>query len=117
MNGKKRHFLLQCLREGHPRPYFKVKIAELRAFDPSTCKPFGQQVCVLIVDCWYGWLDADFRAYFAHGSSQSTRGFVSSSCPRNFFEAEKFGRSGHQCLVVLGECGHRVFSCERPKIY
>ena len=32
-------------------PYLKAKIAALRAADESSCKPFGEQVCVLIVDC------------------------------------------------------------------
>jgi hypothetical protein len=42
-------------------PYFRDKIAELRAVDTSSCKAFGEQVCVLIVDCWWGWLDATFK--------------------------------------------------------
>ena len=46
-------------------PYFKKKICDLRKNDPSACKPFGEQVCVLIVDCWYGWLDVGFRAWVA----------------------------------------------------
>ena len=44
-------------------PYFKAKISELRASDPSACQEYGKQVCVLIVDCWWGWLCADFRNY------------------------------------------------------
>ena len=33
-------------------PYFKKEIEALRARDASLIKPFGEQVCVLIVDCW-----------------------------------------------------------------
>ena len=46
-------------------PYFKAKIAELRTVDPSLCKEFGSQICVLIIDCWWGWLDAAFREWLA----------------------------------------------------
>ena len=44
-------------------PYFKKKIASLRAADPTSCKPFGTQICVVIVDCWWGWLDKAFIAW------------------------------------------------------
>ena len=44
-------------------PYFRQKINELRALDASICKPFGEQVCVVIADCWWGWLDADFKSW------------------------------------------------------
>jgi hypothetical protein len=46
-------------------PYFKRKIEALRTADPSLCKPYGEQVCVLIVDCWYGWIDAGFKEWLA----------------------------------------------------
>jgi len=36
-------------------PYFKKKVSALHAV--GKCKPFGEQVCVLIIDCWWGWLD------------------------------------------------------------
>ena len=35
-------------------PYFKKKIDALHA--AGKCKAYGEQVCVLIIDCWYGWL-------------------------------------------------------------
>ena len=35
-------------------PYFKKKIEALREADASQCKPFGEQVCILVIDCWYG---------------------------------------------------------------
>ena len=44
-------------------PYFRRQIDALRAADPSACKPFGTQVCVLIVDCWWGWLDAELKQW------------------------------------------------------
>ena len=44
-------------------PYCRAKIEALRAIDPSLCKPFGEQVCVLIMDCWWGWLDKGFLAF------------------------------------------------------
>ena len=44
-------------------PYFKQKVEAVRGLDPTLCKPFGEQVCVLIVDCWWGWLDASFRDF------------------------------------------------------
>ena len=28
----------------------------MRANDPASCKPFGKQVCILILDCFWGWL-------------------------------------------------------------
>ena len=46
-------------------PYFHKKIAELRTIDSTLCKDFGIQICVLILDCWWGWLDANFRAWLA----------------------------------------------------
>ena len=46
-------------------PYFKAMITELRAIDPSACKAFTEQICVVIVDCWWGWLDADFKSWLA----------------------------------------------------
>ena len=47
-------------------PYFKRKIEAMRSKDPSACKPFGKQVCVIIIDCWYGWIDASFREWVAN---------------------------------------------------
>lgn len=44
-------------------PYCRAKIEALRAIDPSLCKPFGEQICVLILDCWWGWLDKGFLDY------------------------------------------------------
>jgi len=35
-------------------PYIESTIERLRAADPSACRPFGEQVCVLVVDCWVG---------------------------------------------------------------
>jgi hypothetical protein len=43
-------------------PYFRMKIEELLK-EGIPCKPFGKQVCVLIIDCWWGWLDAGFRSW------------------------------------------------------
>jgi hypothetical protein len=36
-------------------PYFKKTITAMRAANPGSCKPFGEQICVLIVDAWWGW--------------------------------------------------------------
>lgn len=36
-------------------PYFKAKIETMRAINPGRCKPFGEQICVLILDTWWGW--------------------------------------------------------------
>ena len=49
-------------------PYFRRKIEAERSAAAAegrapTCKEFGEQKCVLIVDCWWGWLDAGFRNY------------------------------------------------------
>jgi hypothetical protein len=44
-------------------PYCRAKIEALRAVDPSLSKPFGEQICVLILDCWWGWLDKGFLAF------------------------------------------------------
>ena len=44
-------------------PYFKKKIATLRAEDPKSCKPFGTQICVVIFDMWWGWLDRGFISW------------------------------------------------------
>ena len=41
-------------------PYCRAKIEALRAIDPSLCKPFGEQICILLLDCWWGWLDKGF---------------------------------------------------------
>jgi hypothetical protein len=46
-------------------PYFKKKIEALRDVDPSLSKPYGEQVCILIVDCWYGWIDAGFKEWLS----------------------------------------------------
>ena len=47
-------------------PYCCATIAKLRAADTSVCLPFGDQVCVLVVDCWWGWLDRRFRTWLHH---------------------------------------------------
>ena len=48
------------------------------------CKPFGEQICVLIVDCWYGswygWLDAGFKAFLADNYSWIRLLYVPGSC-------------------------------------
>lgn len=44
-------------------PYFKRTVEKLHRQDPQQCKPFGQQICILILDCWWGWLDAGFRGW------------------------------------------------------
>ena len=36
-------------------PYFKETITAMRAANPGSCKPFGEQICILIVDAWWGW--------------------------------------------------------------
>ena len=46
-------------------PFFRRKINQLRAVNESSCKAFGMQVCVLIVDVWYGWLDAGFKTWLS----------------------------------------------------
>ena len=33
-------------------PYYKRTIERLRGQDPAACKPYGEQVCVLVVDVW-----------------------------------------------------------------
>ena len=57
-------------------PYFKAKIETRRAINPGRCKPFGEQICVLILDTWWGWLHIVPWAR----SSKSTHGPGSSSC-------------------------------------
>ena len=37
-------------------PYFKNKINAMRTINPGCCKAFGVQICVLILDTWWGWL-------------------------------------------------------------
>ena len=44
-------------------PYLRNKIKAMREADPSSCKEFGEQICVLIVDSWWGWLNAGFRQW------------------------------------------------------
>jgi len=61
-------------------PYFKQKIAAIRAVDPNLCKPFGEQVCVLIVDCWWGWLDASFRDFVKRNYPWIRLLFVPAGC-------------------------------------
>ena len=61
-------------------PYLKEKIAALRAADESSCKPFGEQVCVLILDCWWGWLDAGFKAWVAEKYPWIRLLFVPGAC-------------------------------------
>ena len=44
-------------------PYYKSVIEAMHAADPDTCQPYGKQHCVLILDVWWGWLDADFKKW------------------------------------------------------
>jgi hypothetical protein len=44
-------------------PYFQRTIEAMRAANINSCKAFGKQCCVLILDCWFGWIDSDFRAW------------------------------------------------------
>ena len=51
-------------------PYFKKKINALRTIaslddSPMPCKEFGVQICVIIVDCWYGWIDKGFKQWLS----------------------------------------------------
>ena len=51
-------------------PYLKKKIASLRAIAaadgaPMPCKEFGLQVCVIIIDCWYGWINTGFKQWLS----------------------------------------------------
>tara|TARA_B110001450_G_C17456802_1_gene414415 strand:+ start:109 stop:525 length:417 start_codon:yes stop_codon:yes gene_type:complete len=41
-------------------PYFKHTIADLRAADVTKAKPFGEQVCLVLLDCWWAHFDAHF---------------------------------------------------------
>ena len=43
-------------------PYFREAIRALRARG-ARCKPFGEQVCVIILDCAWMWGDAGFVAW------------------------------------------------------
>ena len=36
---------------------------KLHEADPSTCLAFGVQICVLVLDVWWGWLDDEFRSW------------------------------------------------------
>jgi hypothetical protein len=44
-------------------PYFRKTVDRLHKEDPSKCQEYGKQICVVLVDCWWGWLDADFRVF------------------------------------------------------
>ena len=44
-------------------PYFEKTVKKLHQQDPQHCKPFREQICILILDCWWGWLDAGFRSW------------------------------------------------------
>ena len=46
-------------------PYFKKKITAMRHINPSSCKMFGVQICVLILDIWRGWIDPNFKKWLA----------------------------------------------------
>ena len=61
-------------------PYFKHKLQAIRAVDPTLCKPFGEQVCVLIVDCWWGWMDASFRDFMKQNFPWIRLLFVPAGC-------------------------------------
>lgn len=61
-------------------PYFRRKILALRADDPKACKPYGEQVCVLIVDCWWGWLDAAFKEWMKSKYPWIRLVFVPAAC-------------------------------------
>ena len=61
-------------------PYFKAKIEALRAVNPSSCKPYGEQVCILVVDAWYGWLNESFRQWVARKYPWIRLIFVPASC-------------------------------------
>jgi len=61
-------------------PYFKQKVEAIRLVDPALCKPFGEQVCVLIVDCWWGWLDASFRGFVKQNYPWIRLLFVPAGC-------------------------------------
>ena len=47
-------------------PYFRRTIAAMRAANPNSCKPFKVQICILIVDVWWGWLCSEFRDWLRH---------------------------------------------------
>ena len=61
-------------------PYFKAEIEALRAQDEALSKPFGVQVCVLIVDCWYGWIDEGFKNFLKTKYPWIRLLFVPASC-------------------------------------
>lgn len=61
-------------------PYFKRKIESLRAVDGSFCQPYGTQVCVVIVDCWYGWIDPGFKNFVEQKYPWIRLIFVPASC-------------------------------------
>ena len=44
-------------------PTVKATIAQLLLDKPGCCLPYGTQVVVLIVDVWWGWLNAEFRLF------------------------------------------------------
>ena len=40
---------------------FDVLDPYVRKYCADKGLPYGQQKCILLVDCWWGWLDAGFR--------------------------------------------------------
>ena len=61
-------------------PYFKRTIEAMRKTDLSSCKPFGVQHCVLIIDVWWGWLNADLREWIRREYKWIKLIFVPASC-------------------------------------
>ena len=61
-------------------PYFRKMINSLRTTDASACKPFGQQICILIIDCWWGWLDSSFRSWLKEKYPWIRLVFVPANC-------------------------------------
>ena len=59
-------------------PYFKEKIDALHK--QGKCKEFGKQVSVLIIDCWWGWLDAEFRSWLRKEHNWLRLIFVPGAC-------------------------------------
>ena len=48
---------VEGVHHGHCRALLQGEGRDHARHHPGRCKPFGEQICVLIIDTWWGWLN------------------------------------------------------------
>lgn len=61
-------------------PWVEKTIAAMREKDPNSCKPYGTQHVVLVVDVWWGWTDPAFRKWLKDNYDWINLAYVPGAC-------------------------------------